>query len=85
MRYRLLLLAPLLAMLWLACQHSAPKKNAGTAIDASLWASDKDPVCGMKVDPTVEDTMFYQGKVYGFCNAACKEEFKSDPASYVGE
>jgi YHS domain-containing protein len=39
----------------------------------------------MSVDNTVEDTVHYKGKIYGFCGAHCKESFKEDPAKYVKE
>jgi Cu+-exporting ATPase len=45
---------------------------------------EKDPVCGMQVDPeTAEDTTHYQGRTYYFCSAECKREFELDPRKYV--
>ena len=48
-------------------------------------ANDIDPICQMPVKAHYEDTTLYQGKVYGFCNVACKEEFKKNPGQYVKE
>jgi YHS domain-containing protein len=48
-------------------------------------ANSIDPICEMSVDNTVEDTVHYNGKIYGFCGAHCKESFKEDPAKYVKE
>ncbi|MBC7775806.1 MAG: YHS domain-containing protein [Phycisphaerae bacterium] len=39
----------------------------------------------MKVDRTVEDTVHYGGKIYGFCGLSCKEDFQANPAKYVGK
>ncbi len=43
----------------------------------------KDFYCGMPLTAGVGDTAHYNGKVYGFCSAGCKDEFKKHPASYV--
>ncbi|HAD13983.1 MAG TPA: YHS domain-containing protein [Saprospirales bacterium] len=74
-----------LALFMLACQQNAPKVNTPTAAAAGPdlpWATDLDLVCEMKVDKTVEDTVHYHGKVYGFCNAGCKETFLENPGKY---
>ncbi|HNE29622.1 MAG TPA: YHS domain-containing protein, partial [Saprospiraceae bacterium] len=70
-----------------SCQQSAaPNTNntgsAGTPAQVQL-ASDTDPVCGMQIDASVTDTAHYQGKVYGFCNPSCKEEFAANPQEYL--
>lgn len=50
---------------------------------ASLVAM-KDVVCGMTVKGEgIKDTMTHNGKVYPFCNEACKEVFAKDPAKYA--
>ncbi|MDX1912154.1 MAG: YHS domain-containing protein [Saprospiraceae bacterium] len=70
------------------CGHKAPQTtaNAPATAQAGLpWAGDVDLVCEMKVDQTTEDTAHYAGKVYGFCNPHCKDEFKANPAKYVGQ
>ena len=47
-------------------------------------ALEKDPVCGMTVDPSrAKATHEYEGKLYYFCCAGCKEKFKADPAKYL--
>ena len=44
----------------------------------------KDPVCGMIVDEkTPAAKSEYQGKVYYFCCAACKEKFDKEPVRYI--
>ena len=45
---------------------------------------DKDPVCGMDVDPsTAKDTADYQRKTYYFCAPSCRQAFEADPARYL--
>jgi YHS domain-containing protein len=45
---------------------------------------EKDPVCGMMVDPkTAEYKSTFQGKTYYFCSPGCKKDFDKDPASYL--
>lgn len=47
------------------------------------WVSDEDVVCGMKLKPDTQDTVHYQGKIYGFCSPSCKDEFLANPSAYV--
>lgn len=42
----------------------------------------KDLVCGMPVS-VVEDTVHFNGKVYGFCSADCKSAFVKRPELYL--
>ena len=68
-----------------ACQQSTPKTAAPvpTANAETLpWATNLDLVCEMTVDQTVEDTVHYNGKIYGFCNPGCKEKFQENPTKY---
>jgi Cu+-exporting ATPase len=47
-------------------------------------AMEKDPVCGMMVDPSrVKATHEHAGKTYYFCCAGCKEKFSAAPAKYL--
>ena len=47
-------------------------------------AMEKDPVCGMTVNPSrAKATHEHAGKVYYFCRAGCKEKFIADPAKYL--
>jgi len=39
----------------------------------------KDPNCGMPVTAGIEDTVHYNGKVYGFCSDECKQAFLKNP------
>jgi YHS domain-containing protein len=45
---------------------------------------EKDPVCGMDVDPkTAAGKSEYQGKTYYFCSSGCKKAFDKEPQRYV--
>lgn len=44
--------------------------------------NEEDPVCHMKTSEFLKDTAIYKGKVYGFCNTYCKQEFKKEPKKY---
>ena len=47
---------------------------------------EKDPVCGMRIDPTkAAGTSDYQGATYLFCSVGCKRKFDSNPDQYVGK
>jgi P-type Cu+ transporter len=46
--------------------------------------TERDPVCGMQVDPAkAAGTSQYQGRTYYFCNLRCKERFDRNPSQYV--
>jgi P-type Cu+ transporter len=46
---------------------------------------ERDPVCGMNVNPANAKHVYPQGgKNYYFCRADCMEKFKADPAKYLG-
>jgi Cu+-exporting ATPase len=45
---------------------------------------DKDPVCGMSVDPShAASTAEHEGKLYHFCSRGCAEKFRRDPKRYL--
>jgi Cu+-exporting ATPase len=47
-------------------------------------ALERDPVCGMNVDPaTAKHVYGHGGKNYYFCCAPCAEKFKAEPAKYL--
>ena len=44
----------------------------------------RDPVCGMTVDPRSWSVRYeYQGTMYYFCCAGCKDKFRIDPQRYL--
>lgn len=68
-----------------------PGKCPQCGMDLVLKASsiapkpeEKDPVCGMKVDPVGAKNIFeLKEKTYYFCGKGCLEKFKSDPEKYL--
>src|SRR5437764_629966 len=46
----------------------------------------RDPVCGMRVDPTTTPHRAeHAGRPYFFCGAKCRERFVVEPARYLSE
>ena len=46
----------------------------------------KDPVCGMSVDPAkAAGSSSYQGKTYCFCSLDCKKNFDKNPEQYANK
>jgi P-type Cu+ transporter len=51
---------------------------------AASQATEKDPVCGMDVDPnTARHRADFEGKTYYFCAAGCRQKFLSHPEQYI--
>ena len=45
---------------------------------------EKDPVCGMDVDPkNAAVKSEYHGKTYYFCSLGCKKEFEKNPGKFL--
>jgi P-type Cu+ transporter len=45
---------------------------------------DRDPVCGMNLDPsTARHQAVHRGRPYFFCGARCKERFVAEPARFL--
>ena len=56
---------------------TAPKaEKEKFTFDVANLSSKTDPVCEMELDSEmIADTALVGGKIYGFCNVGCKEEF----------
>jgi len=60
--------------------------NAIDQKGASAHSMQKDPVCGMTVEPSNTAAVHkHQGKTYYFCGASCAQKFQIDPKRYVAE
>ena len=59
---------------------SNPPENKFPGVD---FASKKDLACGMPLSAGVADTAHYEGKIYGFCSAECKDSFMKEPQKYL--
>lgn len=84
------ILTAFLSVSLLACAQETPKvkhkkKNIPTKTTAQKvkFANAIDPICEMKTEDDMKDTLVYKGKTYGFCSSYCKDEFKKNPAKYV--
>src|SRR5579864_2754745 len=56
-----------------------------TALD-SVTALERDPVCGMNVNPTTAKYVHqHADKRYYFCCAGCAEKFKAHPEEYLNK
>lgn len=56
-------------------------------IDSSSDVRDRDPVCGMnvRVDVALQESLVadHEHHTYYFCRAGCREEFLSNPATFI--
>ena len=52
---------------------------------AEKAAAEKDPVCGMDVDPKNPKALktVYRDKTYYFCSDHCKRSFEANPGKYL--
>jgi len=46
-------------------------------------AADKDPVCGMTVNPATARSHVHVGRTYHFCSQGCQTKFAADPGKYL--
>jgi Cu+-exporting ATPase len=46
-------------------------------------AVERDPVCGMAVQPDAPHRLTHAGREYRFCGAGCKAKFAADPERYM--
>src|ERR1700731_950905 len=64
--------------------YDHPPTQSGNGGEATHL--EKDPVCGMDVDPrSAKDSAEYGGRSYYFCSQGCKTKFVADAVSYLGE
>src|SRR5215216_1487134 len=50
---------------------------------AGLAGEERDPVCGMRIDPLVALEYDYGGQSYHFCSESCREQFKATPEYFL--
>lgn len=51
----------------------------------SAVATERDPVCGMFVDPKTSPKSEYEGQTYYFCSLEDKERFDKDPGNFTSQ
>src|SRR5580700_616455 len=65
-----------------AVEHSGD--HSGHHHHHDTAGGEKDPVCGMSVDPaTARHRAAHHGRTYFFCGARCKERFVGEPAKFL--
>jgi trehalose synthase len=50
---------------------------------AGLAGEERDPVCGMQLDPEVALEYEYEGRAYHFCSETCRQQFKATPEHFL--
>ncbi|NCT68345.1 MAG: heavy metal translocating P-type ATPase [Rhodanobacteraceae bacterium] len=67
-------------------ESHAAHAHAHDPAHASADTGERDPVCGMRVDPhTTPHRAEHAGHTYYFCAARCREKFLADPPRWLGE
>ncbi|MDF1486187.1 heavy metal translocating P-type ATPase [Ramlibacter sp. H39-3-26] len=56
-----------------------------TTTEQTPAPAQRDPVCGMPVQPAAPHHASYAGRTYRFCSAHCQAKFEADPAQYVAQ
>lgn len=90
MNYKTLL--TIVVATFLSCNNN-PQPINKTAMDTTSstkkdfsqikFSNTKDPVCEMKLKFGIADSLLYQGKIIGFCNNGCKDEFIKKPTVFL--
>lgn len=65
--------------------HMKAEQQASPKFTADMVDNKKDFACGMPVTAGINDTLHYEGKVYGFCSKKCKDDFLKDPKGYLAK
>ena len=53
--------------------------------EPSAIATERDPVCGMFVDPKTAPKSEFEGQTFYFCSLEDKATFDKDPGSYASQ
>ena len=64
--------------------HSQSSSCCSTHEKADAGAAERDPVCGMTVDPNAgKPSATYDGHTYHFCSESCRTKFMNQPGNYL--
>ena len=63
----------------------APAAADSEQREPSAVATERDPVCGMFVDPKTAPKSTFEDHTYYFCSAEDKAKFDKDPGSYASQ
>ncbi|NIF05446.1 YHS domain-containing protein [Chryseobacterium sp. Tr-659] len=85
-----IIVAALLSISLFSCAKETPQVKHKSHMSSSKEnlnnikvVNEEDPICHMKTAEFLKDTTMYKDKMYGFCSAYCKDEFKKSPEKYV--
>jgi trehalose synthase len=67
--------------LYSALLGTAPREVPGVL--AGLHGEQRDPVCGMRIDPSGARMLGYGGRSYLFCSQSCEDQFARDPERFL--
>jgi YHS domain-containing protein len=84
----LLVLAAALAAMGCGKGKEAPSPAPNTTLGEERVDSvntERDPVCGMYVDPKKALKSEFEGKTYYFCSAEDKAKFDKEPDKYISQ
>ena len=62
---------------------SAGRAEAGSQPRLVPPAKDTDPVCGMRVETADAKSSFFDGRLYYFCSASCRDRFEANPTAFA--
>ncbi|MDF2701582.1 MAG: glycosyl transferase, group 1 [Rubrobacteraceae bacterium] len=54
-----------------------------TVAKVGLAGEERDPVCGMRIDPRQAPEYEYRGHPYHFCSESCREQFRATPEYFL--
>lgn len=91
MKYKHIVAALLTGLVLNACNPNESKTSTAPVptsqkitVSLSQLTTNKDLVCDMELtDDAIADTTLVDGKIYGFCNVGCKQEFLQNKAKYL--
>jgi YHS domain-containing protein len=64
---------------------SPPPEAVSEQREPSAIATERDPVCGMFVDPKTAPKSEFEGQTFYFCSLEDKAKFDKDPGSYASQ
>jgi Cu+-exporting ATPase len=64
---------------------SPPPEPVSEQREPSAVATERDPVCGMFVDPKTAPKSEWEGKTFYFCSLEDKALFDKDPGAYASQ
>ena len=64
-------------------EPSSGRAEAGSQARLVPPAKDTDPVCGMTVETAEAKSSVFDGRIYYFCSASCRDRFEANPTAFA--